>query len=326
MKRSLPLCPAGGKSRTEGADSVVLSAKEIFGLAARVFSAAEMPVGCVGAAAEAVELVDYLSGEGLALLDRCKEGLLGKQWAPPQIIFEAPGSALCDVQGESLLFAGPAIAEWAAAMAYEEGTAAIAVLNCDHVDFLGSVASRIAGRGLSCVAVWAGRTPNDGRSRALRTVALRDRQHWVLGFSEESTCPAFLGDLSDALYADSETGLRTQLDTLRRRAHDWLLTGEVRQDFASVRSASRTETNFCFIMTAESVEHVHLASARTLASKLLAEGTGKSSILDAEELAKAKRSVRKHGRPLDRATWESLMTFAERALIPTSERSRAGAG
>lgn len=48
--------------------------------------------------------------------------------------------------------------------------------------------------------------------------------------------------------------------------------------------------------------------------------------ISSSDYADRKASVVERGWPIDRALWESLMRFADRSLIKTSERSRLGAG
>jgi hypothetical protein len=49
-------------------------------------------------------------------------------------------------------------------------------------------------------------------------------------------------------------------------------------------------------------------------------------VLTSAALAARRQDVLRHGWQLDRELWEHLMTFADRSLVPSSERSRLGAG
>lgn len=258
---------------------VHLSGKEVFGLAARVFGAAEMPVGCVGAAAESVDFVEYFSENGLALLDRSKDSLVGKKWTPPRILAETSAGGICDAAGESLLFAGPPIADWAAAMALAEGASAIVLFNADHMDFLASVVWRVAIRGLSSVAVWSGRRS----SRCV--VGVSDRRKWVIAEFSLAASPDLVRPISQLLEADDLATSMAHLEATRETVLQWLLSGADHADLPWRPESGGCRADLSFIAAAQSTKSLLLEATASSFAKL---ATGGGRMLDRDELARGK--------------------------------------
>src|SRR5262249_34995909 len=144
---------------------------------------------------EAIDFLEYFSGNGLPLLDRWHGELLQSGWRSPKPIVETPMRVVCDALGESSLFAGPPLADWLAAMALEGGRASMAVVNLRHGAYLPSLAYRLVSQGLTCAILFVER-----RSRApLRVVAIARGQCWTIAGNTLAGWPDALAKLARAL-------------------------------------------------------------------------------------------------------------------------------
>lgn len=304
-------------------DSVRLSAKEISGIAARVLSAARMPVGCTGVAADAIDFLEFFSGDGLSFLDTHKEELEHGTWLPLHVQYESPTFALCDAQAESLFFAGPPAMDWLAALAFEQGQAAIVVRNMKHSTGVAALAYRLAARGLSCAIISSRGREN---SSSVRAIGLCRGKNWIVTQQELPGSPLFLGDLL-AMFDRQKDGIEPEMRTRRpvQEIANWLraiqsgLQSSLSDPLAAAPSGtSLGNENICFVVAIESRGDVNFSvdPAATIAGRRISDS----------ELSEARKLARRDGRVLDRKTWERLMTFADRSLIPTSEHSRLGAG
>lgn len=254
-------------------DAIRLSAKEIPGLAARVFTSAVMPMGATGSASEAVEFLELTGQHGLAGLDREKDELAGAQWRAPAILEEGAGYAVCDPGASPAPYYFACLADWLAAMTADTGMAAIVLRHCAFRRYLHVVPYLLARRGLSSFVAERGTDANT----------------------------ASVVSTSAATWRYSRlTGLRQ--DAISMPAH---LPGGIVQDMDVLLVGSRTSE-----------------VQRDLLAGLPAGHYGISS----SEYAARKAAIVAEGWPVDRALWESLMRFADRSLIRTSERSRLGAG
>ena len=288
---------------------VRLSGKEIFGLAARVMSAAQMPIGCVGAAAEAIDFLEYFSGNGLLLLDRWNVELLQSSWRPPTPLVDTPTRVVCDALGESSLFAGPPLADWLAAMALEGGAASMAVVNLRHGAYLPSLAYRLVSQGLSCAMLFAER-----RAQApVRVVAIAHGQGWTIAGNTLAGWPVALTKLARAL-----SGVAANVRSVAS-FDDWHHQWAARPWDEAISPALQSFGLLCAV-----------GSVRTIVAKdnciEFSASNSDTRTINNNELSAARRHVREHGRPIGRDMWLRLMTFANRTLIPTSEQSRRGAG
>jgi len=296
--------------------TIVLSGKEVSGLAARVLGAAGVPIGCVGAAAEMVDFLEYFSGNGLSLLDACKEDLLQKRWIPPQVLASSAGAAFCDAGGESLLFSGPPLADWLTAMTFEEGATALLLRNVEHLDFLSALPVRVAGQGLLCVAIAS--VPGRGVECSIGFTG--DQSSWVAaGFELRRKTEPLDGR---ALDARPDAAIEA-LQHIRSVLSDGV---QSRSDLASALSSIFTfvPSACCVLFAARGSGRSGIGMLHVRLGAMIRENSG--TLVDSGDLSRTRRAVRSEGRPLSDDTWRSLMTFANKGLIPTSEHSRAGAG
>lgn len=301
--------------------TVRMSAQEVGSVPARVLAAAEMPVGCVGGAVEAVTFLEYSAGTGLALLDRDKESLLGSAWRAPEIDIEAVGAVVCRTHGESALFAGPALADWVSALAVEQGAAAMAAGGLAHPDYLPALGYRLAMNGLSGL-VCVRRPHEDDTALAL---TLTGRNGWVHARLDLPGVPG-----APPPRPGPEARIAA-LAEVRRRSAEWtaaVLAGTEPgplPDFRAVEPSCRDMAT-CIVVAVDAGRHDLPATADAVLAGISERLSARYGISNDAAVAAARRAVLAEGLGVPRVLWSSLMAFADRALIPTSEQSRLGAG
>lgn len=255
------------------ADVIRLSGKEVSGLAARVFASAFMPAGAVGSASEAVEFLELTGQEGLAELNREKDMLIGKRWQAPAILEEGLNYAVCDGGASPAPYYFAALADWLAAMATSNGSAAIVLRGVTFGRYLHAVPHLLARRGL------CGFVSKLGRDAAEGSLVSLDGVEWIYR------------RLKDFNPDD--------------RALPQALPGPRPSDGDALLVAARPSVLDLQPLYVSGVTRGELSSGA---------------------YAKIKRAILASGWPIEPELWASLMTFADRSLIKTSEHSRLGAG
>jgi hypothetical protein len=272
-----------------------LSLKEVSGLAARVLTSALMPAGAIGAAAEAVEFLELTGRGGLAALDAEKEQLLSCTWTNPRIPAEEGGVGLCDLGDAPAHAAVGPVADWLAALVAQHGVAAVALQGGRFPRMFDALGYFLAGRGLAGLVLVP---PPAGAGEGSLVAVTQGDDGWAIAREPVAEQPATRGaaDLRASLHA-----LRTAKIQPSHRAGPGILRNGPWGD---------------------GVTAVCLAWRRA-AGEDRPEG---ASVTDAGRYAGLKRRILARGWAIERSLWESLMRFADRSLIRSSDRSRLGAG
>lgn len=288
--------------------AVRLSGKEVSGLAARVLVAALVPPGSTGGTSEACEFLELTEGGALSRLDGEKEALLEVEWTTPTVAAEAADAAVLDFGGCPAHHAGPALADWLAAMAIEHGRGVIAVENVASAELLAAGAHLLARQGISSATLTAGQ---DGAFRFRLVLAAAGAWLQLRWPDGRTPVPADAGTgLDDLLgYAGAVMQLASGI------------AGGQPAAFAA-RETARPDVAGRAILVA----FVRYDAPQADAIFEQAAGQAGVAVVTSVRYAQLKSDLLARGWPIDRPLWERLMAFADRSLIPTSERSRQGAG
>jgi len=287
---------------------VRLSGKEVAGLAARVLVAALVPPGATGGASEAIEFLELTEGAALARLDAQKQALTEVDWRIPVVTFEEGDVACVDGQDVPAHFFGAALADWLASIALEHGAGALHVADVGSIGLLAASTYFLAGQGLSS-AVLA--TDADGRPFFRLALAGQD---WLLLQWPDGEAPVVLLEAMATLSADRSGTLRRIIAGCRALAKE-------PAKFADRREAPDLERGNAIMVAFD--DKIEPRALPALAGQAAAAGLKAISGADYSAL---KTRILAEGWPLDRPLWERLMAFADKSLIPTSERSRLGSG
>jgi hypothetical protein len=284
-----------------------LSGKEISGLAARVLVAGLVPPGAIGGAAEVVELLELIEGGALARLDEEKDTLADVAWRAPEVTAERADAAIADCGFVPAHFHGPALSDWLAAMVLETGEGSLRVSRVGVPVLLGAVPCLLAAQGIGSAVL----LPGDKGLCRFRLALSKPGEWFVMTWPDGEVPAAVAGALAgDAAGLD---GLRR----FRASCHDVRAALEAGGPLPTVREwAMPSGDAFLAAFSAG-------AAASSLETASAIPGLRLTTSAD---LARLKAEALARGWPMDRPLWERLMAFADRSLIPTSERSRLGAG
>lgn len=287
--------------------AVRLSGKEVSGLAARVLVAALVPPGATGGTSEACEFLELTEGGALSRLDAEKEALLEVDWSTPDVTAEGADAAVLDFGGRPAHYAGPAVADWLAAMAIEHGRGAVAVENVASAELLAADVQLLARQGISSATLI--RTEDGGVRFRL---VLAAGGEWLQLRWPDDQAP---------IAADAGP----ELEALREHA---LAVTQLASGIAGGQAAALVACDIPKATTGQAifVAFLHEGVVKAAASMAEASPLAGVEVLTSMRYAQMKSDVLARGWPLDRPLWERLMAFADRSLIPTSERSRQGAG
>lgn len=287
--------------------AVRLSGKEVSGLAARVLVAALVPPGATGGTSEACEFLELTEGGALSRLDADKEALLQVEWTTPAVTSEAADAAILDFGGRPAHHAGPAVADWLAAMAIEHGCGAVAVENIASAELLAAGAQLLARQGISSATLTQA---EDGAVRF--RLVLAGGGEWVQLRWPEGKAPIAMD-------------VATNLDALRAHAETVVALAA---GIAGGQAAALAARDIPGATTGRAVIVAFLHEGAVEADASMAEAASQAgvAVMSSARYAQLKSDVLARGWPMDRPLWERLMAFADRSLIPTSERSRQGAG
>ena len=301
-------------AKTIDAATILMSASEMSVLPRRVLGSATMPLGCIAGAAEMIEFLEYAGGDGLVELEAIQETLPESPWRAPRVLCEAPGVAFCDADGESSLHCGPALADWLAAMAFEEGVAAMGITNLLHRAFLPVLAQRLALRGLSGFVL-----QRASASAPVMSVALCEGGAWTWGRFGSAAAPGMVAGVMNALLEP--------LFQLRAEGADWLAAlrahGGPLIPPDPVHGGSSDD--FCALVAVDDRNEPFDTPAKTRLTAAIRGAKG-SLLCASDDIAAARRRTMGVGWAVDHDLWASLMAFADKSLIPSSEQSRLGAG
>lgn len=293
---------------------VRLSGKEVAGLPARIFAAAEMPWGAVGGAAEVVEFLELSGQRGLTRAADDIAGFGPGSWRSAAFEALAPGRLVYRADRSSAHFFGTSLACWLDAAVRQAGSAIAVVLDAADSYAMTAVPWRLSQRGATSLAVGLG--PDDGVLLAAGHVG---EDGWTYSHARVAmarTAEPWTGiDVAAMRSRQLEAASDALVDLVAGSKLDLVAAGDP--------GPSREARPLVWLVIAS-----HGASrgadlenaARRVAS------AGPSGPLTAAGLAALKRSVREKGWPMQRALWERSMSFADRALIASSEPSRKGAG
>ncbi len=215
-------------------------------------------------------------------------------------------------------------------MAFEEGAAAMGIANVIHPAFLPALAQRLALRGLSGLGLWLDHATPSAKPAA--SAALCESDAWAWSQFPLDGMPDVVASLveADPTNTREQEAQLEKLFQLRAAGAEWLAGlrsqgGPLMPSGPSHEISSDRAQGICAVVAVDDRNEPFGIAAKERFSKAV-RSARESLFFTSADVAAARRRTTGRGWEVDHDLWASLMAFADRSLIATSEQSRLGAG